>query len=113
LQFRYRGSRRRSAVAQLFSLGRRERVMKSFKRIHMIFAVFFIVGFVCVMSLSIWLGHLHDLDDSSHTQFYLWQPRVEAIGLIFNYSATIPWLLFAIYHLFVVIGKKIQSHEKH
>jgi hypothetical protein len=87
--------------------------MKSFARIHMIFAVFFIVAFVSLFYLISWMGDLHELDDPLHTQFYLWQPRIEAVYNIVPYAATIPWLLFAIYHLSVVIRKRIQSHDKH
>jgi Ni,Fe-hydrogenase I cytochrome b subunit len=87
--------------------------MKSFARIHIIFAAILLVAIVSIVCLGTWLGHLHELPDSSHAQFYLWQPRVEAIYFSLKYGATIPWLLFAIYHLFVVITKKIQSDDEH
>jgi hypothetical protein len=77
--------------------------MKSFKRIHMIFAVFLIVAFVSVMCLITWLGDLHELDD--HTQFDLWKPRVEAFFYA-PYTVVILWLLFTVYHLMTLIRKK-------
>jgi len=82
--------------------------MKLFTRMHIIFAVFFVIANVSAICLITWLGHLHELSDSSHTQFYLWQPRIEAIWFCLKYGATIPWLLFAIYHLIVIVRKKFQ-----
>jgi hypothetical protein len=47
------------------------------------------------------LGHFHELDDPEHKQFYLWRPRIEAICFCLQYGATIPWILFTIYHFIV------------
>ena len=87
--------------------------MKSFTRIHIIFAVFFIMAIVTGLFLMLLLGHFHEMPDSEHTLFYLWQPRIEAICFCLKYGATIPWLLFGVFHLVMIITKKLQPEGKH
>jgi hypothetical protein len=86
--------------------------MKSFARIHIIFAVFLIVAMGIWMVLLTWLGRLHELEGPEHVLFYRWQLRIEAIGFSLKYGTTIPWLLFGIYHGVVVIRKKISTGEQ-
>ncbi len=78
--------------------------MKSFTKTHIYFAVFFIVAMIIAFQLPPLIRELRASPDAS--QYYL---RILIIELIFfglTYGATISWLLFAIYHLFVITKQK-------
>jgi hypothetical protein len=86
--------------------------MKLIVKIHIFFAVFFVVAIVSAFYLMTWLGRLHELPDPSHTRFYFWRPKVEVINFALTYGTIIFWLLFAVCHLIVTIRKKLQQKSQ-
>ena len=84
--------------------------MKLFTKIHIIFAVFFIIALVSRLGLMMLVLHLAESPDPEHSAFDLWQPRISVIFVCIQYAATIPWLLFAIYHLIVMLFQRKTEH---
>jgi len=75
--------------------------MKLFK-IHIIFAILFIVAIVAFVEMA---GFVHSLPYASQEREF-WKPRLFVVSMILIYGTGISWLLFSFYHLFMLLKKK-------
>jgi hypothetical protein len=80
-----------------------------FAKIHIYFAVFFIVALTVAIKLVAWLHSLHGLPDR---RYDFWYPIITVIYFVLTYGATLFWLLFAIYHLFVIVRQMFHRKDK-
>ena len=81
--------------------------MKSFTRMHVIFAAFFVLAVLTSFGLMGWLGHLHE---NGPDEFFKWQPIILPICTCLLVGVPLMWFLFAIYHLAAVLRKRAK-HE--
>lgn len=77
--------------------------MKSFVRIHIIFATFLVLA---VLTDVVLIGWLHDLHETGPDEFFRWLPIILPICACLLIGVPLMWFLFAVYHLFVRIRKQ-------
>jgi len=61
-----------------------------------------IIAFVVGMKMASWLHSMAYADPVRQE----WQPKLDKIGSILWFGTLIPWLLFTIYHVFIVVRRK-------
>jgi hypothetical protein len=70
--------------------------------IQIILTVLVVVAFAVGMKMALWI-HSMAMSDPVRQE---WQPRFSIIGAILWFGTIIPWLLFTIYHVIVVIKRR-------
>ncbi len=70
--------------------------------IQIILTALVVVGFAVGMKMALWI-HSMSMSDPVRQE---WQPRVSVIGAVLWFGTIIPWLLFTIYHVIIVVRRK-------
>jgi hypothetical protein len=65
------------------------------------------VAFVVVMKMTGWLHSMAYADPVRQE----WQPRLDTIASVLWFGALIPWFLFTIFHVIVVLKRKVPARE--
>jgi hypothetical protein len=85
--------------------------MKPFTKAHICFAAFFVVAIIVAIQLPPLVRELRASPDAA--RYWFWILILESLYFVLTYGATISWLLFAIYHLFVMIRQHFQQKDEH
>ena len=89
------------------SLGHFARIVKILKKIQIILTAFVVIAFTVGMKMALWL-HSMAMSDPVRKE---WQPRFEVIGPILWFGTVIPWVLFTIYHVIVVVKRRTTARQ--
>jgi len=77
------------------------RPVKLLATIQIILTVLVVVAFIVGMKVALWLHSMAYADPVRQE----WQPRWETLGSILWFGTVIPWLLFTVFHVIVVIRR--------
>jgi hypothetical protein len=80
--------------------------VKTLTKIQIVLTVLVGVALIAGMKMASWL-HSMAFTDPVRQQ---WQPRLDSIGSVIWFSTFIPWLLFTVFHLIVVL-KRNSKHS--
>ena len=83
------------------------RPMTRLAKIHVVLTVLVGFAFVAGMQTALWL-HSMAYDDPVRQA---WQPRLDAISNVLWFGTLIPWFLFTVYHVAVVLKRKATARE--
>ncbi len=89
-----------AAVVLVFS-----RPVTRLAKIHIVLTVLVGVAFVAGMRMASWLHSMAYADPVRQ----VWQPRLDVISNITWFGTVIPWFLFTIFHVIVVLKRKTTS----
>lgn len=81
--------------------------MKTLTKIQIILTVLVVVAFVASMKMALWLHSMAYADPVRQE----WQPKLHLIGSIVWFGTIIPWILFTIFHVIVVIRRKRTAQD--
>lgn len=79
--------------------------MKMMTKIQIVLTALVVIAFVVGMRLAAWLHSMAYVDPIRQE----WQPKLDRIGSILWFGTCIPWILFTIYHVIIVIGRKREA----
>jgi len=76
--------------------------VKTLTKIQLGFTVLVAVAFVAGMQMASWLHSMAYADPVRQS----WQPRLHLVSSVLWFGTLIPWLLFTIVHVIVVLKRK-------
>jgi amino acid transporter len=91
-----------AAVILVFS-----RPVTRLTKIQIVLTVLVGIAFIAGMQMASWLHSMASADPVRQ----LWQPRLDVIGSVTWFGTLIPWFLFTVFHVAVVLKRKRTARD--
>jgi hypothetical protein len=83
------------------------RPLKLLAKIQIVLTALVVIAFAVGFKMALWL---HSMAFSNPVRQH-WQPKLSVVGNILWFGTIIPWLLFTIFHVIVIMRRKVRANS--